>query len=64
MIKGVVYLNVADAQNLTDEQDVNLSLIPTGMARHEKSPPYSMSGYTECRYEKAEEEARTAKRGL
>jgi micrococcal nuclease len=57
-ITGVVYLREADMQ------DANLSLIRAGMARHKQSQSYTMSNYTECRYEKAEEEAHSAKRGL
>jgi endonuclease YncB( thermonuclease family) len=57
-ITGIVYLRSADMQ------DVNLSLVRAGMVRHKESQPYTMSNYTECRYEKAEEEARAAKRGL
>jgi endonuclease YncB( thermonuclease family) len=57
-ITGVVYLRNAD------RQDVNLSLVRAGMARHKPSKPYTMSRHTECQYTIAEEEARTAKRGL
>jgi endonuclease YncB( thermonuclease family) len=44
--------------------DVNLLMIVSGMARYKESEPYSMSDYTECHYVRAEEEARTARRGL
>ncbi len=57
-LTGVVYLRGADMK------DVNLSLVRAGMVRHKQSQPYTMSNYTECQYEKAEEEARAAKRGL
>jgi endonuclease YncB( thermonuclease family) len=57
-VTGVVELQGSDAK------DVNLFLVRAGLARHKNSEPYTMSGYTECQYEKAEEDARAAKRGL
>jgi endonuclease YncB( thermonuclease family) len=47
-----------------DLEDINLSLIEAGMARHKPSEPYQMSVYTECQYTNAEEKAHAAKRGL
>ena len=44
--------------------DVNLLLIQTGLARHKKSEPYSMSNHAECHYVRAEADARNARRGL
>ena len=57
-ITGVIYLRGAD------EPDANLSLVRAGLARHKKSQPYTIARYTECQYERAEEQARAAKRGL
>jgi endonuclease YncB( thermonuclease family) len=39
-------------------------LIAAGLGRHEQPAPYSMSGYTRCRYERAEKKARAARLGL
>lgn len=44
--------------------DVGLALVGAGAARHVSPEPYTMSGYTSCRYGRAEEEARAAGRGL
>ena len=44
--------------------DVSLLLIQSGLARHKKSEPYSMSNHAECHYVRAEEDARNARRGL
>jgi endonuclease YncB( thermonuclease family) len=57
-IAGVVHL-----RNI-EMLDVNLLMIQSGMARHKKSEPYSMSNYIECHYARAEEDARAARRGL
>ena len=57
-ITGVVW------RHLTDNEEVNLSLLRAGLAGYRRPAPYAMSGYGQCRYQKAEEEARTAKRGL
>ena len=57
-ITGVVYLGVRGLE------DANLALIRNGLARHKRSKPYTMSAYTECWYQIAENDAREAKRGL
>ncbi|HEX8921806.1 MAG TPA: thermonuclease family protein [Pyrinomonadaceae bacterium] len=54
---------VAHLRNL-QMLDVNLMMIVSGMARYKDAEPYSMSNYAECHYVRAEEEARTARRGL
>src|SRR4030095_6895887 len=55
-VTGVVYIGHV--------KDANLAMIESGMARYKKPNPYEMSNYTECRYKKAQDEAREAKRGL
>jgi endonuclease YncB( thermonuclease family) len=57
-VTGVVYV-VGSSR-----QDVGLSLIAAGLGRHKQPARYSMSGYTRCQYERAEEKARAARLGL
>lgn len=57
-IAGVVHIR--EMEHL----DVNQLMIQSGLARHKKSEPYTMSSYAECHYVKAEEDARNARRGI
>jgi len=58
VVTGVVYL-LSNGQ-----EDVNLSLLRAGLARYKLPEPYSMSSYTQCKYDFTEQEAHAAKRGL
>jgi endonuclease YncB( thermonuclease family) len=44
--------------------DVGLFLLSKGLVRFEQPRPYSMSGYSECQYKRAEAEAQSRRLGI
>lgn len=57
-LSGVVHLPRLDML------DVNLLMLQSGLARHQRAAPYTMSNHAECHYRRAEADARDARRGL